>query len=141
MMTIDEAVATVAARFGITPEREADGTWTLGVPASDEVANAEEEGEVVLVSVYADVVDWGPAEGLEVLVARADAGDLGSEEDGNALLVEPASMWFGRLYADESGALYAEAAVPLSGDPGSFAQAVQEAADLATSAGGQFEGE
>lgn len=135
-MSIDEAVAAIAARLGITAERESDGTWTLAVPASDVVADDANEGDVVLVSVYADTVDWGPAEGTGVLVARADAGDIDVDDTELSLLGEPASMWFARLYADDSRALFAEAAVPLrDGDVACFCQAVQEVADLGANAG------
>lgn len=118
----------LARRMGVEPVLEEDQTYTVAVESS--------EGEVVLITLYGDEVDEGPAKGAGVLMMRAAAGEGNDDADLQDLLMAGAGTWFARVYFEaESDAYVAEAALPLVGltEP-MLEQAAVEVADLSVEA-------
>lgn len=115
-------------RMGTEPVLEDDQTWTVGVEAP--------EGERVLVTLYGDDIDEGPAAGSPVLMMRAAAGESDADADLQELLLVGAGTWFARLYFEaETDTYVAEAALPMAGmTEAMLEQAAIEVAELSLAA-------
>jgi hypothetical protein len=127
-MELRDVVDALSARFGSEAVAEEDGTFTVEVETDD--------GDRVLVSVYTDDIEDGPAGGLTVLMLRASAGEeIDAVEDPLALLEAASTTWFTRTYFEsETTSLVAEAALPLDGISVPLVEcAAQEVAELAVS--------
>ncbi|MBI5831446.1 MAG: hypothetical protein HZB16_03940 [Armatimonadetes bacterium] len=115
-------------RMGNDPVLEEDQTYTVGVEVP--------EGERVLVTLYGDEIDEGPAMGAPVLMMRAAAGGSNEEADLQELLIVGAGTWFARLYFEaETDSYVAEAALPMVGlTEAMLEQAAIEVAELSINA-------
>jgi len=133
MADIASIVEQVAAELGGQCIAEEDGTWSLTVLGEDE------DEVVALVTLYADKVDDGPAEGTELLMIRAAAGEL--DESIETFLAEEASgTWFARVYLEDDEeasrpVIIVEAGLPTEGLTQAVANhAVLEVIDLIVNA-------
>lgn len=127
-MSAADVIRSIAETLEVTAESESDGTWTLPVTLSDDLVDGG-EADAILVSLYTESIDWGPALGAEVLLARATVGEL-DESDPLGILHEGGASWFARLYVDEESRLISEAALPLTAPQDCLVQMIQEVADL-----------
>ncbi|NUP99663.1 MAG: hypothetical protein HUU35_07405 [Armatimonadetes bacterium] len=132
MADLADLIGRIATELGGDAQPEEDGTYTLQVMD-------DEEEVIALVSLYQETIDDGPATGTDLLVMRANAGELA--ESVQAYLIEEASTtWFARVYLEEDEdfagpVIIVEAALPLTTTSTEVAvHAILEVVDLAVSA-------
>ncbi|MCC7493078.1 MAG: hypothetical protein IT204_12040 [Fimbriimonadaceae bacterium] len=130
MADVTGLVKEIAERLGGSAQQEEDDTWSLEILDGEEVVSQ--------VTIYSDRIDEGPAEGRELLVVRAAAGEL-EESIETFLAEEAAGTWFSRVYLEDDGdgdgdgrpVVIVEAAMPLEGLSVALAHhAVLEVVDL-----------
>ena len=133
MADIAELAQQIAEELGGDCRPEDDGTFTIEILDEDE--------PLAVVTLYAEAIDSGPADGTELFVVRAAAGELDPAQDfGERFLAEDAATtWFARIYIDadedQPAMLIAEAALPIQDlAVGLATQAVTEVIELVANA-------
>lgn len=130
MADIRKWAEALAERLKAELDTEEDGTYTVLLAAEDDYEFP--------ITLYAEELDDGPADGRTVVLLRAAAGDLEDSDDSDlaGLLRVSAHTWFARLYLEEeTDSFVVEAALPFDGlTEDLLEQAAHEVIELAMAA-------
>lgn len=131
MADIRKWAEALADRLKAELDTEEDGTYTV-------LLGGDDDDFEFPITLYAEDLDDGPAEGRTVVLLRAAAGDLADTDDPDlaGLLRVSAHTWFARLYLEEeTDSFVVEAALPFDGlSEDLLEQAAHEVIELAMAA-------